>query len=70
MAHQTGITIKSNRELKLMLEAGQIIARAKAKLTAAIVPGVATRDLDAIADQVLNREIGDTLAGAVAGAGP
>jgi NAD-dependent deacetylase len=27
-------------------------------------------DLDAIADQVLNREIGDTLAGAVAGAGP
>ena len=50
MAHQTGITIKSNRELKLMLEAGQIIARAKAKLAAAIVPGVATRDLDAIAE--------------------
>ena len=36
-----------------MVEAGQIVANAKAKLTEAVVPGVETRDLDAIAEEVI-----------------
>lgn len=49
-SHQNGITIKSRRELNLMVEAGQIVACAKAKLAGAIAPGIETRELDAIAD--------------------
>ncbi|MDP6713162.1 MAG: type I methionyl aminopeptidase [SAR202 cluster bacterium] len=55
MAPQMGITIKSRREIKLMLEAGQIVANAKAKLVEAIVPGVSTRDLDAIAEEEIRQ---------------
>jgi methionyl aminopeptidase len=55
--HQTGITIKSKRELKLMIEAGQIVASAKAKLAEAATPGIETRDLDAIAENEI-RQLG------------
>jgi methionyl aminopeptidase len=55
--HQTGITIKSKRELKLMIEAGQIVASAKAKLVEAATPGISTLDLDAIAENEI-RQLG------------
>ena len=48
-----GITIKSSRELRLMFEAGQIVAHAKAKMIEAIEPGVETRELDAIAENTI-----------------
>lgn len=50
-----GITIKSDRDLRLMFEAGQIVARAKAKMREAIAPGVETRELDAIAERVVRK---------------
>ncbi|MCH7801030.1 MAG: type I methionyl aminopeptidase, partial [Chloroflexi bacterium] len=52
---QSGITIKSKRELKLMVEAGQIVACAKAKVTEAAAPGVETRDLGAIAENEIRQ---------------
>ena len=48
-----GITIKSADELKHMLEAGQIIARTKAKIIEAVEPGVETRELDSIAEYTI-----------------
>ncbi len=48
-----GITIKSADELKLMFEAGQIIAHTKAKIIEAVEPGVETRELDAIAESAI-----------------
>ena len=48
-----GITIKSADELKHMLEAGQIIARTKAKIIEAVEPGVETRELDSIAEHTI-----------------
>lgn len=50
-----GITIKSERELRLMFEAGQIVARAKLKMREAITPGVETRELDAIAEREIRK---------------
>lgn len=50
-----GITIKSERELRTMFEAGQIVARAKAQMRAAIAPGVETRELDAIAEREIRK---------------
>ncbi len=52
-----GITIKSERELKLMFEAGQIVAHAKSRMMDAVQPGVETRELDAIAESAI-RELG------------
>ena len=46
-----GITIKSAHELKLMFEAGQIIAHTKVKIIEAVEPGVETQELDAIAER-------------------
>ena len=48
-----GITLKSERELKLMLEAGQIIAQTKATVIKAVEAGVETRELDAIAEDTI-----------------
>lgn len=50
-----GITIKNDRELRLMFEAGQIVARAKANMREAIAPGVETRELDAIAERTIRK---------------
>ena len=52
-----GVTIKSARELKLMFEAGQIIAEAKATVIRAVEPGVETRELDVIAESTI-RDLG------------
>lgn len=54
-SHRRGITIKSKRELKLMTEAGQIVANAKARLAEAVAPGTETGELDAIAEKEIRR---------------
>ncbi len=46
-----GITIKSSHEMRMMFEAGQIIAHAKKCVMEATAPGVETRELDAIAEE-------------------
>jgi methionyl aminopeptidase len=44
-----GITIKSEREIALMRQAGKIVATVLANLAAAVRPGLTTKDLDFIA---------------------
>ncbi len=44
-----GIEVKTPAELAAMREAGQVVARALTAAAAAVAPGVATADLDAIA---------------------
>ena len=50
-----GITIKSRRDLNMMIEAGQIVAQAKAKMIEAAAPGIETRELDAIAESAIRK---------------
>jgi len=50
-----GITIKSERELELMFQAGQIVAEAKANVAKAVRPGSETRELDAIAEREIRQ---------------
>ena len=47
------ITIKNEREIDLMRQAGHIVGLAHARLEAAIQPGVTTQDLDDIARAVI-----------------
>jgi len=47
------ISIKSNREIELMKEAGSIVALAHRKIKEVIAPGVSTYDLDQIAEQII-----------------
>ncbi len=47
------ITIKSNREIELMKEAGRIVALAHRKVKEAIRPGISTLELDKIAEDVI-----------------
>jgi methionyl aminopeptidase len=50
-----GITIKSDKELDLMRQAGQVVAQAKALVSEAVEPGVTTRELDRIAEEEIKR---------------
>lgn len=47
------ITIKSNREIALMEEAGRIVALAHKAVKEAIAPGITTKELDKIAEDVI-----------------
>lgn len=47
------ITIKSNREIELMVEAGRITALAHRKVKEAIRPGISTLELDKIAEETI-----------------
>lgn len=47
------IILKSRREIALMREAGKIVARTLAKLKEHIVPGIATAELDRIAEEYI-----------------
>lgn len=49
----SGITIKSTRELDLMRQAGKVVAEAKAAVRAAIQPGASSREMDALAEEVI-----------------
>ena len=55
MPRQRGVSIKNERELGLMREAGRINALALAAAIAAVRPGVTTADLDAAAAEVLRK---------------
>lgn len=52
-----GVTIKSAGEMRLMYQAGQIVARAQQNMMEAVEPGIETRELDAIAERTI-RELG------------
>jgi methionyl aminopeptidase len=47
------ITLKSERELALMRKAGRIVAEVLAEIREAVVPGVTTGDLEAIAEEII-----------------
>ena len=47
------ITLKSTRELELMREAGRIVAEVLAGIREAVVPGISTGELEAIADEII-----------------
>ena len=53
------ISIKSPREIELMDIAGSIVARVHKKMAEVIRPGISTREIDRIAEQVI-RENGAT----------
>lgn len=55
MPRQRGVSIKNERELGLMREAGRINALALGAAIAAVRPGVSTADLDAAAAEVLRK---------------
>ena len=50
-----GITIKSERELALMRQAGKVVAEAKFHVMEAVKPGVTTGELDSIAEDVIRK---------------
>lgn len=50
------ITLKSDREIELMKEAGRIVALAHRKVKEAIVPGISTYELDKIAEDTIRKE--------------
>ena len=45
------VSLKSEREIKLMREAGRMVGQVLYELTAKVVPGVSTGELDAFAEQ-------------------
>jgi methionyl aminopeptidase len=47
------VTIKSNREIQLMREAGRIVALAHKAVSEAIKPGITTKDLDDLVEKVI-----------------
>ena len=49
----SGITIKSPRELDLMREAGRVVAFAKQAVKDAIRPGVTSKEMDSVAEEVI-----------------
>jgi methionyl aminopeptidase len=51
----SGITIKSDKEMGYMRDAGAVVALTKAKLSEAIRPGITTVALDRIAEQEIRR---------------
>lgn len=52
------ITIKSEKEIEYMREAGRIVALAHQEVSLAIKPGVTTKELDAIAEKVIREKGG------------
>jgi methionyl aminopeptidase len=55
MSWERNITIKSEKELAIMRQAGRINAQALAAVKAIIQPGVTTADLNAAAEEVLKK---------------
>ena len=50
------ISLKSEHELAMMREAGRIVAQVLTKIRETVAPGVATSDLEAIADEIIVRK--------------
>ncbi len=55
MSWERNITIKSEKELAIMRQAGRINAEALAAVKAIIQPGVTTADMNAAAEEVLKK---------------
>jgi len=53
--YQGGITIKSTHELRLMREAGHVVAATIDVLVRSVVPGLKTKELDVIANREIRR---------------
>lgn len=49
------VSIKSNREIELMREAGKILAAVHDELGDSIVPGMSTKDIDMIGEQLIRK---------------
>jgi methionyl aminopeptidase len=49
----TGINLKNERELALMREAGRIVAEVLARVREAVVPGITTADIEALAGRII-----------------
>ena len=49
------ITIKSEREIELMTEAGRILGIVHKELEKALKPGMSTLDIDALGEEVILR---------------
>lgn len=49
------ITLKSDREIAFMREAGRIVALAIAELKKTVAPGISTKELDAIAEKLIRK---------------
>ncbi len=49
------ISVKSRHELEIMREAGRIVAMAHAQVKRVIAPGITTRELDDVVEQVIQR---------------
>lgn len=49
------ITLKSDREIAFMREAGKIVALAIEELKKAVAPGISTKELDAIAEKLIRK---------------
>lgn len=58
--NQKGITIKSEKEVAYMREAGKVVAQTKSKVLEAIEPGVSTAELDRIAEKEIRQLGADT----------
>ena len=51
----SGMTIKSDREMSFMREAGAVVAQVKRSVKRAIQPGTKTRELDLIAEEEIDK---------------
>ncbi len=49
------ISVKSRHELEIMREAGRIVAMAHAEVKRVVAPGITTRDLDDVVEQVIRK---------------
>ena len=47
------ITIKSEREIELMAEAGKILERVHNELEKALRPGMSTKDIDTLGEEII-----------------
>ena len=47
------ITIKSEREIELMAEAGKILERVHNELEKALRPGMNTKDIDTLGEEII-----------------
>ena len=47
------ITIKSEREIELMAEAGKILERVHNELEKALHPGMSTKDIDTLGEEII-----------------
>ena len=50
-----GVTIKSQREIELMREAGKLLAEVHSRLAEEVVPGISSLDLDRLGEELIRK---------------